>query len=70
MLEPLPKHIKLSDKAIGKLKEALYQEIGISTKEFKSEELHRLGSFVLKVVTLSSKIKLKKLNDRKITSKS
>ena len=65
MSEPIPKHIKLSDKALRELKEALYQEIGIYAKQFKDDELHRLGSFVLKVIALSSKIKLEQLRDKR-----
>lgn len=63
MSKNTPKHIKLSDKALSELKEALYQEIGIYAKGFKERDLHRLGSFVLKVIALSSKIKLKQLKE-------
>lgn len=65
MSTPIPKHIKLSDKALREFKEALYQEIGVYAKDFKEEELHRLGSFVLKVIALSSKIKLQQLKAQK-----
>lgn len=67
MSEHIPKHIKLSDKALRNLKEALYQEIGSYAKDFKEEDLHRLGSFVLKVVALSSKIKLKQLKEKRLS---
>ena len=67
MSTPIPKHIKLSNKALREFKEALYQEIGVYAKDFKEEELHRLGSFVLKVIALSSKIKLQQLKAQKCT---
>ena len=64
-MQPIPKHIKLSDKALRELKEALYQEIGVYAKEYKEEDLHRLGSFVLKVIALSSKIHFEKSQEKK-----
>lgn len=64
MSDPIPKHITLSDKAHRELKEALYQEIGMYAKAYKDEDLHRLGSFVLKVIALSSKIHFEKLQEK------
>lgn len=65
MSKNIPKHIRLSDKALRELKEALYQEIGSHAKDFKEKDLHRLGSFVLKVVALSSKIKFRQLKEER-----
>lgn len=73
MSHELPKHIILPTKALTELKEALYQEIGVYAENYTEEELHRLGSFVLKVVVLSSKIRLKRLREQRLekeTSKS
>ncbi len=66
MWYPSPKHIKLSPKALSNLKEALYQEIGDYAKEYDEEDLHRLGSFVLKVVAISSKLKLEQLRKERL----
>ncbi|HNP66276.1 MAG TPA: hypothetical protein PKH16_00090 [Aequorivita sp.] len=69
MPHDLPKHIKLPPKALAELKEALYQEIGMYAKDYTEAELHRLGSFVLKVVVLSSRIRLKKLREQRLEDK-
>lgn len=66
MWHPSPKHIKLSPKALSDLKEALYQEIGNYASEYSEEDLHRLGSFVLKVVAISSKLKLGQLKKERL----
>ncbi len=66
MWQSSPKHIKLSPKALAELKEALYQEIGDYANQYNEEDLHRFGSFILKVIAISSKLKLEQLKEERI----
>ncbi|HNP66279.1 MAG TPA: hypothetical protein PKH16_00105 [Aequorivita sp.] len=55
----------IPEKALQELKEALFQEIGVYADNYTEAELRALGNFVLTVVGLSMKIRLRKLQEEK-----
>lgn len=55
----------IPEKALKELKEALFQEIGVYADKYTEKELRALGNFVLTVVSLSMKIRLRKLREER-----
>lgn len=57
----------IPEKVLKELKEALFQEIGVYADNYTEAELRALGNFVLTVVSLSMKIRLRKLWEKRYT---
>lgn len=56
----------IPEKALREFNEALYQEIGEYANNYTETELRLLGNFVLTVVSLSMKVRLKKLREERL----
>ena len=64
MSQYISNQIQLSDKALSELKEALYLEIGNAAATYTPKDLNAFGNFILTVVAISYKMKLKALKKK------